>query len=155
MRKDKLISLKAVKSLLSPSFISIGISICLLVNLFTPGFSIVTKGKNTALQYESHTCVCNSEPHSVNSCCCAIEADKSEEESLLKEDQRGIFSTFIQSLACAGVPDQFMAISYNVSLPEDGISYPNLHRFYYLERLQTVFPDSIKVSPPDKPPRIT
>jgi hypothetical protein len=145
-----------VKFLLSSFFISIVISICLLVNLFALGFSIVAKGKSTAAsQYESHTCVCNSKPHSINSCCCAKVADTSENQGLLKREPEGIFATFIQSLACTGIPDQYAAISYNVSLPEDGISYPILYRFHYIESLQTIFPTSVKVSPPYKPPRIT
>ena len=142
--------------MLSSAFISIVVSMCLLVNLFAPGFSTVTKGKRTALpQLESHTCGCNSEPHSVITCCCAIEVGTSEEESLLNEDQEGLFTAFIQSLACAGVPDKYATISYNISLPGDSISFPNLYRFSYIESLQTDFPTSIKISPPDKPPRIT
>ncbi len=139
----------------SSTFVSIVVSMCLIVNLFAPGFSIVIKGKSDALQSEYHTCECTSEPHSINSCCCVIEADTSEKESLLKENTEGLFTAFIQSLACMGLPDQFTPISYNVSLPGDGISLPNLYRFYYIERLQTVFPTSIKMPPPDKPPRIT
>ncbi len=155
MIKDKLQLSTATKFMLSSTFISIVVSMCLLVNLFTPGFSTVIKGKRTALQLESHTCECNSEPHSINNCCCAIETNTSEKKSLLKEDPEGIFSTFIQSLACTGIPDQFTPISYNIILPGDGISFPNLYRFYYIERLQTALPASIKMSPPDKPPRIT
>jgi hypothetical protein len=128
---------------------------CLLVNLFAPGFSIVIKGKKTALQSEYHTCKCSSEPHSINNCCCAIELDASEGKSIPKISSQGVFSTFIQSLACSGVPDKYAAISYNISLPGDSISFPNLYRFYYIESLQTAFPASIKISPPDKPPRIT
>ncbi len=155
MIKDKLQLSTATKFMLSSTFVSIVVSMCLLVNLFAPGFSTVIKGKSTALQFESHTCECNSEPHSINSCCCAIEANTSEKEGLLKEDQEGLFTTFIQSLGCAGVPDKYAAISYNISLPGDSISFPNLYRFYYIESLQTIFPASIKISPPDKPPRIT
>jgi len=138
----------------SSTFVSIVVSMCLLVNLFAPGFSIVIKGEGAPLQSEYHTCKCNSEPHSINNCCCAIELDAPEGKSLPKISAQGVFSTFIQSLACAGLPDRFTPISYNVSLPGDGISFPNLYRFYYVERLQAVFPTSIKMSPPDKPPRI-
>ncbi|MFQ5687900.1 MAG: hypothetical protein ACE5GV_14710 [Candidatus Scalindua sp.] len=155
MKKDKLLLSKTTKFMFSSTFVSIVISMCLLANLFAPGFSIVIKGKSDALQSEYHTCECTSEPHSINSCCCAIELDASEGKSLQKFDSQGVFSTFIQSLACAGLPDRFTPISYNVSLPGDGISFPTLYRFYYIERLQTVFPTSIKISPPDKPPRIT
>jgi hypothetical protein len=69
-------------------------------------------------------------------------------------DSENTFTSFIQSLACAGVPGQFTPISYNVSLPEDGIFSPGLCLFYYAERPQTVFPASIEISPPYKPPRI-
>ncbi len=138
----------------SSTFVSIVISMCLLVNLFAPGFSIVIKGKNDTLQSEYHTCECTSEPHSINSCCCAVELDASEGKSLPKIGSQGVFSAFIQSLACAGIPDQFTPISYNVNLPGDGISFPDIYRFYYIERWQTAFPTSIKMSPPDKPPRI-
>ncbi len=155
MKKDKLLLSKTIKFMFSSTLVSIVVSMCLLVNLFAPGFSIVIKGEGDALRFESHTCKCSSEPHSINNCCCANKADTSEKESLLKEDPNGLFATFIQSLACSGLPDQFTPISYNVSLPGDGISLPNLYRFYYIERLQTVFPTSIKMPPPDKPPRIT
>jgi len=138
----------------SSAFVSIVVSMCLLVNLFAPGFSIVIKGKSDALQSEYHTCECTSEPHSINSCCCAIELDASEGKSIPKISSQGVFSTFIQSLACAGLPDQFTPISYNVSLPGDGISLPDIYRFCFIERRQAVFPTSIKMSPPDKPPRI-
>lgn len=154
MIKNKLQFSTATKCMLSSTFVSIVLSMCLLVNLFAPCFSTVIKGKITALQLESHTCECNSEPHSVITCCCVIEVGTSEEESSLNEDQEGLFTAFIQSLACSGVPDKYAAISYNISLPGDSISFPNLYRFYYIESLQTAFPTSIKISPPDKPPRI-
>jgi hypothetical protein len=154
MKKDRLLLSKTIKLMFSSTFVSIVVSTCLLVNLFAPGFSIVIKGKSDALQSEYHTCECTSEPHSISSCCCVLELDASEGKSLPKIDSQGVFSTFIQSLACAGLPDRFTPISYNVNLPGDGVSFPNLCRFYYIERLQTVFPTSIKMSPPDKPPRI-
>jgi len=155
MKKDKLLLSKTTKLMFSSTFVSIVVSMCLIVNLFAPGFSIVIKGKSSALQPEYHTCKCNSEPHSVNNCCCAIELDASEGKSIPKISSQGVFSTFIQSLACAGIPDRYTPISYNVSLPGDSISLPNLYRFSYIESLQTVFPTSIKTSPPYKPPRIT
>jgi hypothetical protein len=155
MRKDKSISSKAVKFLLSSSFISIVISICLLANLITPGFSTIFKSKKGTFPCEHHTCGCKTAPDCLDHCCCAKETDISDKESLLKKYPEGLFTVFIQSLACAGIPDQFTPISYNISLPGDGISFPGLYRFYYIERLQTVFPTSIKMSPPDKPPRIT
>ncbi|MBZ0108900.1 MAG: hypothetical protein K8F52_09540 [Candidatus Scalindua rubra] len=145
--------LKTVKLIQSSAFVSIIISVCLLVNLFAPGFSTVLMDKSVALQPESHTCKCNPEPHSISSCCCAVKIDTSGGRSLLKEDHQGIFSTFIKSLGCAGLPDQSTSFSYNVSLPDDGISSPKLSMLYYLKKHEEVFPASIKISPPDKPPR--
>ncbi len=153
MKKDKLILSKITKSLPSTSFVNIVISMCLLVNLFAPGFSTVVHKKSVALHSESHTCECNPELHSISSCCCAIDINTSEGESLLKEDYQGIFSTFIRSLGCAGLPDQSTSFSYNVSLPEDDISSPKLSMLYYLKKHQEVFPASLRLSPPDKPPR--
>ncbi|MCH7614075.1 MAG: hypothetical protein IIB45_12045 [Candidatus Marinimicrobia bacterium] len=154
MIKDKLLLSKTIEFMFSSAFVSILVSMCLLVNLFAPGLSTVTKGKSIALQFESHACECSIKPHSINSCCCAEEVNTSEKECLLKDDTGSLFTAFIQSLACAGIPDQFTPISYNISLPGDGISFPDIYRFYYIERLQTVFPTSIKMSPPYKPPRI-
>ncbi len=145
--------LKTVKLIQSSTFVSIVISVCILVNLFAPGFSTVIMDKRVALHPESHTCKCNPEAHSISSCCCAVKINTSEGKSLLKENYRGIFSTFIKSLGCAALPDQSTSFSYNVSLPEDGISSPKLFMLYYLEKHEEVFPASIKISPPDKPPR--
>lgn len=154
MIKDKLQLSAAAKFILSSTFVSIVVSICLLVNLFTPNFSIIFKSKKGTFPCEHHTCGCKTATDCMDHCCCAIEASTSEKESLPKEDQEGLFTTFIQSLACAGIPDQFTPIPHNISLPGDGISFPGLYMFYYIEKLQTVFPTSIKMSPPDKPPRI-
>ena len=126
---------------------------CLLINLFAPGFSTVVHNKSAALHPESHTCECNPELHSIISCCCAIDINASEGKSLLKEDYQGIFSTFIRSLGCAGLPDQSTSFSYNTSLPENGVSSPGLFLLYHMERVQTDFPASIKNSHPYKPPR--
>ncbi|MBT3354215.1 MAG: hypothetical protein HN402_04805 [Candidatus Scalindua sp.] len=153
MIKDKLLLSKTSKSMLSSSFISIIISMCLLVNLFAPGFSTVVHKRSVALRPESHTCECNPELHSISSCCCAIDINASEEKSLLKEDYQGIFSTFIKSLGCSGLPDQSTSFSYNVSLPEDDCSSPKLSMLFYLKKHQEVFPASLRLSPPDKPPR--
>ena len=152
MIKDKLLLSKITKTLMSTLFVSIVISMCLLVNLFAPGLSTVIEKKSVALHPESHTCKCNPEPHSISSCCCAIDINASEGKSLLKEDYQGIFSTFIKSLGCAGLPDQSTLFSYNVILQEDGISSPKLSMLYYLKKHEEVFPASIKISPPDKPP---
>jgi hypothetical protein len=151
--KDKLQLLKTVKLIQSSTIVSIVISVCLLVNLFAPGFSTVINDKSVALHPESHTCKCNPEPHSISSCCCAIDINTSEEKSLLKEDYQGMFSSFIKSLGCAGLPDQLSSFSYNVTIPEDGITPPDLSILHFVDKQQKVFPASIKISPPDKPPR--
>ena len=62
--------------------------------------------------------------------------------------------TEVHSLACAEVPDQFMPISYNISLPEDSVSSQGLCLLSYMERQQTAVPASINIPPPYKPPRI-
>ncbi|KAA3608593.1 MAG: hypothetical protein D8M57_09050 [Candidatus Scalindua sp. AMX11] len=109
--------------------------------------------KSVALHPESHTCKCNPEPHSISSCCCAIEINASEGKSLLKEDHQGIFSTFIKSLGCSSHPDQLSSFSYNVTIPKDGITPPDLSMLHFIDKQQKAFPASITVSPPDKPPR--
>lgn len=154
MIKDKLLS-KTTKFMLSSYFVSIIISMCLLVNLFSPGLSTVVRGnKSGTTLSEYHTCGCITGVHSLDLCCCGEEAGMSGMKCLPGMDSENTFTSFIQSLACAGVPGQFTPISYNVSLPEDGIFSPGLCLFYYAERPQTVFPASIEISPPYKPPRI-
>ena len=154
MIKDKLFLSKTAKFMLTSSYVSIIISICLLVNLFAPGFSTVIEKKSVVtLHTEFHTCECNPEPHSISSCCCAIDINASEGKNLLKENYQGMFSSFIKRLGCAGLPDQFASFSYNVTIPEDGITPPGLSMFYYLKKHQGVFPASTKIPPPDKPPR--
>ena len=121
MIKDKLLSSKTTKSILSSSFVCIIISMCLLVNLFTPGSSTVVNSKSGSVSSIFHTCECKTQVH---------------------------------SLACAEAPGQFAPISCNVSLLEDSVTSPGLCLLSYMERLQTVFPASINISPPYKPPRI-
>ena len=143
-------------SILSSSIVSIVISICLLVNLFTPGLSMVVKGnKSSIVSSEYHTCGCITGVHSLSLCCCGEKADTSGTKCLPEIDSKNVFTSFIQSLACAGTPDRFTPISYNVSLPENDVSSPGLFLLYHMERLRTAFPASIKNSPPYKPPRIT
>ena len=154
MIKDKLQLTKVTKSIRSSSFVSIIISMCLLVNLFTPGLSTVVKGKRGAVLSEYHTCGCITGVHSLDLCCCGDKEGTHATRCLPERDSGNAFTSFIQSLACAGVPEQFTPISYNVNLPEDDVSSPGLLLLYYKERLQTVFPSSIKISPPYKPPKI-
>ena len=127
---------------------------CLLVNLFTPGLSTVVKGKRGTVLSEYHTCGCITGVHSLNLCCCGDEEGAHATKCLPEKDSGNAFTSFIQSLACAGVPEQFTPISYNVNLPEDDVSPPGLFLLNYTGRLLTAFPDSIKISPPYKPPRI-
>jgi hypothetical protein len=155
MIKDKILLSKTTKFMLSSSFVSIIISMCLLVNLFTPGLSTVVKGnKSSTVSSEYHTCGCMTGVHSLDLCCCGEKAKTSGVKCLPEIDSENVFTSFIQSLACAGVPDRFTPVSYNANLPESGVSSPGLFLLYHMERLQTVFPASIKISPPDKPPRI-
>ena len=155
MKESKIMLPKTIRFLFSSSIVSIVISICLLVTLFSPGLSLISKNGNDTFPCEQHTCGCKSAPDCLNHCCCTKETNTSALKCLLKEGPKGTLSTFIQSLACAGVPDQFVAILYNISLPEDGVLFPNLYRFYCIKTPQTVFPTSINISLPDKPPRIT
>jgi hypothetical protein len=155
MIKRKLLLSKTTKSILSSSFVSIVISMCLLINLFTPELSTVVKdNKSSTVSSEYHTCGCITGVHSLDLCCCGEKAKTSGVKCLPEIDPGNVFTSFIQSLACAGAPDRFTPISYNVSLPESSVSSPGLFLLYHMERLQTVFPASIKTSPPYKPPRI-
>jgi hypothetical protein len=154
MKKDKLQLTKVTKSIRSSSFVSIIISMCLLVNLCTPGLSTVVKGKRGAVLSEYHTCGCITGVHSLDLCCCGEEGGAHATKCLPERDSANAFTSFIQSLACAGVPEQFTPISYNVNLPKNGVSSPGLFLLYYMEKLRTVSPASIMVSPPYKPPRI-
>ncbi len=154
MLKDKLLLSKTTKFMLSSSFVSIVISMCLLVNLFTPGLSTIVKDKRGAVSSEYHTCGCITGVHSLDLCCCGEEAGMSGMKCLPERGSENTFTSFIQSLACAGAPDQFTPTSYNISLPENCVSSRELFLLYHMERLQTVFPASIKISPPYKPPRI-
>jgi hypothetical protein len=71
MTKDKLLLLKKYRFILSSSFVSIVISMCLLVNLFTPGLSVVVKGDIRGIVLgEYHTCGCITGIHSLDRCCC-------------------------------------------------------------------------------------
>jgi hypothetical protein len=154
MIRNRLLLLKTAKSILSSSFVNIVISMCLLINLFTPGLSTVVKGKSGTVLSEYHTCGCITGVHSLDLCCCGEGEGTHATKCLPKKDSGNAFTSFIQSLACTGVPDQFTPISYNVSLPDDGVSSPGLFLLYHMGRLRTAFPASIKISPPYKPPRI-
>ena len=139
---------------LSSSFISIVISICLLVSLFIHGFSTIIESQKGAFPCEHHTCGCKTAPDCLNHCCCVKETNTLDMKCTLKKNTEDITSVFIQSLACAGVPDQFTAVSNIVSLPGDSIFIPDIYLFYYLNKLPPIFPISFPIPPPDKPPRI-
>ena len=145
--------LKTVTLIQFSTFVSIAVSVCILVNLFVPGLSTVITDKSVVLQPGSHTCKCNPEPHSLSTCCCAKENDTCEVISLPKDDSQGIFSSFIQSLGCTSLPDQLTSFSYNVTMPEDDITVPGLSMLHCMYNHQEVFPESIKSSPLYKPPR--
>ncbi|MDR4504857.1 MAG: hypothetical protein MRK01_08735 [Candidatus Scalindua sp.] len=152
MLQGKSLLSKTVTSLVSSSFVSIIISMCLLANLFAPGLSNVTHIKSVALHPGSHTCKCNPEPHNITTCCCAKENDTCDVTSPFKEDTPGTFSAVIKSLGCTGLPGQFTSFSYHVTMPEDGITAPGLSMLHFLDKHQEVFPVSIQLSPLDKPP---
>ncbi len=155
MIKDKLLLSNAVKLLRSSSFISIVISICLLVNLFTPSFSIISMSKEGEFPCEQHICGCKTAPDCLNHCCCVKGPSMLDMKCTLNENPKDITSVFIQSIACAGVPDQFIAVPNIISLPGDSIFIPDIYPFHCLKKLHQIFPISFPISPPDKPPRIT
>jgi hypothetical protein len=153
MINDKILLSMTTKFMLSSSFVSIVIAMCLLMNLFSPGLNAVVKGNKRGIgSSEYHTCGCITGVHSLDRCCCG--EGTHETKCLPERGSENAFTSFIQSLACAGVPNRFAPISYNVSLPEDDVSPPGLFLLNYTGRLRTAFPDSIKISPPYKPPRI-
>ncbi len=154
MIKDKLLLIKAIKFFLSPTSISIVISVCLLVNLFLPKFATILTSEKGKFPCENHICGCKTAPDCLNHCCCVKITNTLDMKCSLKENSKDISTAFIQSLACTGVPDNFTAVSNIISLPEDSIFIPDLSTFYYLKRLQSAFPISFLISPPDKPPRI-
>ncbi len=155
MIKDKLLLSKAVKLLRSSSFISIVISICLLVNLFTPSFYTIFMSEKHAFPCEHHTCGCKTAPDCLNHCCCVKVQSTLDIKCTLNENPKDMPSAFIQSIACAGVPDQFTAVPNIISLLEDSIFIPDIYPFQYLKKLHQIVPISFPISPPDKPPEIT
>ena len=146
---------KATKFILSPSFVSIIISACLLINLFTPRTGTVVNGRCDTASIKYHICGCKTEAHSIDLCCCKEETNSTERSYSLNNIGEGSFTTFIQSLACAGIPDQYTAITYKISLPDGGILFPSLYKFNYIEWLETAIPASFAIPPPYKPPRLT
>ncbi len=145
---------KATKFILSPSFLSITISICLLVNLFIPRTGTVVNGKCDSASSRYHICGCQTEAHIIDLCCCKEETSTAEKNGLPDNSTKGTFTAFIRSLACAGIPDQYTPITYKISLPDGSIPFPSLYKFNYIEWLETVIPASFTIPPPDKPPRL-
>lgn len=138
---------------LIPIVTNIVISICLMINLFTPSSGSIVNGKCSTASSRYHICGCRSEAHSIDLCCCKEVSNKSEKSCTNSTDD--IFGTIIQSLACAGTTDQYTAITYKISLPDDGILFQCLYRFNFIEWTQTSISSSITIPPPDKPPQIT
>ncbi len=145
---------KVSKYLFSPIVISIVISICLLANLSIPRFSTVGNGKCSTASSRYHMCGCRTEAHSIDLCCCKDNTNTSEKSKLPNKSMEDTFAAFIQSLACAGIPDQYTAITYEISLPDVGVIFAGIYRFNYLEWPLEVIPSSIAIPPLDKPPRI-
>ena len=154
MKVNQFTLTKVIKLFLTPTLISIIISICLLVNLFVPRFATFPISEKGEYPCEHHICGCKTAPDCLSRCCCVRIASTLDMKCSLKENPKDIPSAFIQSLACAGVPDQFTAVSNIISLPEDYIFIPDIYPFHYLKKLHQTFPISFPISPPDKPPRI-
>ncbi|ODS30760.1 MAG: hypothetical protein SCARUB_04122 [Candidatus Scalindua rubra] len=133
--------------------IKIILSICLLAIPLLPGATIFISEKG-AYSREHHTCRCTTAPDFLGPCCCVKMPNALEMNCSLKENSKDTLSTFIQSLACSGTPDQFTAVLDTIRLPEDSIFIPDLYLFCYLKAIPSVFPVSLLISPPDKPPRI-
>ncbi len=144
---NKIIIQKVSKYLFSQIVISVVVSICLLVSLSTPRFNTFVNGKCSTASSRYHICGCKTEAHSIDLCCCEDETYTNGEESL--------FTAFIRSITCAGVPDQYTAVTYKISLPDNGNIFQGICRFNYIEWLETAIPASITILPPDKPPRLT
>ncbi len=155
MIKDKLMLPKATKFILSPSFLSITISICLLVNLFIPRTGTVVNGKCDSASSRYHICGCQTEAHIIDLCCCKEETNSSEKSYLPNNSGEGLFTAFIQSLECAGIPDQYTEITYKISLPDGSFLFSGIFRFNYIEWLEKAIPTSITIPTPYKPPRLT
>jgi len=72
----------------------------------------------------------------------------------LKKKPGDITSAFIESLACAGIPDMFAVGTGIIALPDDSVFILNIFLFAYLKKLKPVYPNLFHISLPDKPPRI-
>lgn len=155
MKVNQFTLTKVIKFFPSSTSISIVISICLLVNLFVPRFTTFLISVKGEYPCEHHICGCKTAPDCLSHCCCEKILNTLDMKCSLKENPKDIPSAFIQSLACAGVPDKFTAVSNTISLPEDVIFIPDIHLFYFLQRLEPASPISFPISPPDKPPKIT
>jgi hypothetical protein len=148
MIKNKLLLSTTLKFILSSSFVSIVITACLLINLFSPRTGTVVNGRCDTTSIRYHMCGCKSEAHSIDLCCC-------KEETSTGLPNNSTFTAFISSLACAGIPDQYTPITYKISLPDGGIHFPSLYNFNYIEWLEIAIPASFMIPPPYKPPKLT
>ena len=138
----------------SPVVISIVISICLLVNLFIPRFTPLFIEDEGEFACKHHICGCKTEPDCLNFCCCVKVVDTFNMKGVLKKNPGDIGSAFIESLACAGIPDMFALGTGIIALPDESACIPDMYLCAFLKKLKTVYPDSFHISPPVKPPRI-
>ncbi len=154
MIKDKSLLSTALKFMRSSSFVSIVVSACLLINLFAPRTGTVVNGQCDSASTRYHICGCKTEAHSIDLCCCKEETSTTNKSGLPNNNTKGTFTAFISNLACEGIPDQYTPITCKISLPDGGMFSP-LYKFNYIEWLETAFPTSFTIPPPDKPPRLT
>ena len=155
IQNNKLLLTKVIKFFLSPTLISIVISICLLVNLFVPRFATFLTSEKGEFPSEHHACGCTTAPDFLSPCCCVKTSGALEMKCSLKKNSNDILSTFIQSLACSDTIDQFTAVLDTIRLPDAAVFIPDIYLFYYQKATPSVFPVSFPISPSDKPPRIT
>lgn len=134
--------------------IRVSLIVCLLAVPLIP-MAAFFKGEKGEELCSLHTCGCMSVPHDLNDCCCSNVTIISQMQcSVEKEDAFDFTSTFILSLSCAGIPDQFSATLDIISLPDNGPSLQAGHSFYYLYQHSFV-PTSLRLFISDKPPRIS
>ncbi|MDR4499702.1 MAG: hypothetical protein MRK02_17555 [Candidatus Scalindua sp.] len=111
-------------------------------------------GEKGEFACKHHICGCKTEPDCLNHCCCVKVPDTYDMKCALKKNPGEIASAFIESLACAGIPDMFAVGTSSIALPGDSVFIPDIFLFAYLKKLKLVYPNSFHISPPDKPPRI-
>jgi hypothetical protein len=88
---------------------------------------------------EQHICGCKTAPACLNHCCCTKVQSTLVMKCTLNENPKDMPSAFIQSIACAGVPEQFTAVPNIISLPGDSIFISDIYPFDYLKKLHQIF----------------